>query len=57
MEIICHLADLLADRKEEILAANKVDMDKAVTEGTINKKGFIVLSVGFERRKNQTVLF
>uniref|UniRef100_A0A3Q0T9T5 Delta-1-pyrroline-5-carboxylate synthase n=1 Tax=Amphilophus citrinellus TaxID=61819 RepID=A0A3Q0T9T5_AMPCI len=29
-EIICHLADLLTERKEDILAANKMDMDLAV---------------------------
>uniref|UniRef100_A0A3Q1BZA6 Delta-1-pyrroline-5-carboxylate synthase n=1 Tax=Amphiprion ocellaris TaxID=80972 RepID=A0A3Q1BZA6_AMPOC len=30
-EIICHLADLLTERKEDILAANKTDMDLAVS--------------------------
>lgn len=37
-EIICLLADLLTDRKEEILAANKVDMEQAVNEGRITRK-------------------
>lgn len=32
-EIICHLAELLTERKEEILAANKMDMDLAVNTG------------------------
>ncbi|XP_044194144.1 delta-1-pyrroline-5-carboxylate synthase isoform X5 [Thunnus albacares] len=32
-EIICHLAELLTERKEEILAANKMDMDLAVNAG------------------------
>uniref|UniRef100_A0A3P8T988 Delta-1-pyrroline-5-carboxylate synthase n=1 Tax=Amphiprion percula TaxID=161767 RepID=A0A3P8T988_AMPPE len=32
-EIICHLADLLTERKEDILAANKTDMDLAVGAG------------------------
>nr|XP_046233616.1 delta-1-pyrroline-5-carboxylate synthase isoform X2 [Scatophagus argus] len=32
-EIICHLAELLVERKEEILAANKVDMDLAGNAG------------------------
>ncbi|KAM4524063.1 delta-1-pyrroline-5-carboxylate synthase [Odontesthes bonariensis] len=32
-EIICHLADLLTERKEEILAANKIDMGVAVSAG------------------------
>lgn len=32
-EIICHLAELLTERKEEILAANKADMDLAVNAG------------------------
>ncbi|TMS21891.1 Delta-1-pyrroline-5-carboxylate synthase [Larimichthys crocea] len=32
-EIICHLADLLTERKEEILAANKMDMDLAANAG------------------------
>lgn len=32
-EIICHLAELLAERKDEILAANKMDMEIAVTGG------------------------
>ncbi|XP_028286405.1 delta-1-pyrroline-5-carboxylate synthase isoform X2 [Parambassis ranga] len=32
-EIICHLAELLTERKEDILAANKVDMDQAVCAG------------------------
>lgn len=35
-EIICHLADLLTERKEEILAANKMDMELAVSAGKIN---------------------
>lgn len=34
-EIICHLAELLTDRKEEILAANKTDMDQAVNAGLL----------------------
>lgn len=37
-EIICHLAELLTDRKEEILAANKTDMDQAVNTGRITRK-------------------
>lgn len=37
-EIICHLAELLTDRKEEILAANKTDMDQAVNAGRITRK-------------------
>ncbi|XP_070708158.1 delta-1-pyrroline-5-carboxylate synthase-like [Pempheris klunzingeri] len=32
-EIICHLAELLTERKEEILAANKLDMDLAANAG------------------------
>ncbi|XP_056285628.1 delta-1-pyrroline-5-carboxylate synthase [Pseudoliparis swirei] len=32
-EIICHLAELLTDKKEEILTANKMDMDLAVNAG------------------------
>ncbi|KAM6963826.1 delta-1-pyrroline-5-carboxylate synthase isoform 2-T2 [Tautogolabrus adspersus] len=32
-EIICQLAELLTERKEEILAANKLDMDLAVNAG------------------------
>ncbi|XP_076616122.1 delta-1-pyrroline-5-carboxylate synthase isoform X3 [Chaetodon auriga] len=32
-EIICHLAELLIERKEEILAANKLDMDLAANAG------------------------
>ncbi|XP_020507744.2 delta-1-pyrroline-5-carboxylate synthase isoform X1 [Labrus bergylta] len=32
-EIICQLAELLTERKEEILAANKLDMDLAVNTG------------------------
>ncbi|KAF1373812.1 hypothetical protein PFLUV_G00242830 [Perca fluviatilis] len=31
--IICHLAELLTERKEEILAANKMDIDLAVNAG------------------------
>ncbi|KAK2820458.1 hypothetical protein Q5P01_023417 [Channa striata] len=34
-EIICHLAELLTEKKEEILAANKVDMDLAVNAGQL----------------------
>ncbi|XP_069547350.1 delta-1-pyrroline-5-carboxylate synthase isoform X1 [Brachyistius frenatus] len=34
-EIICHLADLLTERKEEILAANKMDMDLAASAGQL----------------------
>lgn len=37
-EIICHLAELLTDRKEEILAANKTDMDQAVNAGRLTRK-------------------
>ncbi|XP_042363842.1 delta-1-pyrroline-5-carboxylate synthase [Plectropomus leopardus] len=32
-EIICHLAELLTERREEILVANKTDMDLAVNAG------------------------
>ncbi|XP_034049559.1 delta-1-pyrroline-5-carboxylate synthase-like [Thalassophryne amazonica] len=32
-EIICQLADLLTGKKDEILAANKMDMNLAVSEG------------------------
>ncbi|TKS89679.1 Delta-1-pyrroline-5-carboxylate synthase [Collichthys lucidus] len=32
-EIICYLAELLTERKEEILAANKMDMDLAANAG------------------------
>ncbi|XP_022598725.1 delta-1-pyrroline-5-carboxylate synthase-like [Seriola dumerili] len=32
-EIICHLAELLTEKKEEILAANKMDMDLAANAG------------------------
>ncbi|XP_059180942.1 delta-1-pyrroline-5-carboxylate synthase isoform X5 [Centropristis striata] len=32
-EIICHLAELLTERKEEILEANKMDIDLAVNAG------------------------
>ncbi|XP_041670927.1 delta-1-pyrroline-5-carboxylate synthase isoform X1 [Cheilinus undulatus] len=32
-EIICNLAEMLTERKEEILAANKMDMDLAVNAG------------------------
>ncbi|XP_045081878.1 delta-1-pyrroline-5-carboxylate synthase-like isoform X1 [Coregonus clupeaformis] len=35
-EIICYLADLLVEKKEEILAANKVDMDLAVNAGQLS---------------------
>ncbi|XP_014013935.1 delta-1-pyrroline-5-carboxylate synthase isoform X3 [Salmo salar] len=35
-EIICHLADLLVEKKEEILAANKMDMDLAVSAGQLS---------------------
>ncbi|XP_056153147.1 delta-1-pyrroline-5-carboxylate synthase [Lampris incognitus] len=31
-EIICHLADLLTEKRDEILAANKMDMDLAVSQ-------------------------
>uniref|UniRef100_A0A668AJD3 Delta-1-pyrroline-5-carboxylate synthase n=1 Tax=Myripristis murdjan TaxID=586833 RepID=A0A668AJD3_9TELE len=34
-EIICHLAELLTERKDEILAANKMDMDLAVSAGQL----------------------
>uniref|UniRef100_A0A8D3BVE7 Delta-1-pyrroline-5-carboxylate synthase n=1 Tax=Scophthalmus maximus TaxID=52904 RepID=A0A8D3BVE7_SCOMX len=34
-EIICHLSELLTERKEEILAANKMDMDLAVNAGLL----------------------
>ncbi|XP_028989794.1 delta-1-pyrroline-5-carboxylate synthase isoform X2 [Betta splendens] len=34
-EIICHLAELLTERKEEILVANKMDMDLAASAGRL----------------------
>ncbi|XP_068439359.1 delta-1-pyrroline-5-carboxylate synthase isoform X1 [Clinocottus analis] len=34
-EIICHLAELLTDKKEEILTANKMDLDLAVNAGRL----------------------
>lgn len=37
-EIICHLAELLTERKEEILAANKMDMDQAANAGNFSKE-------------------
>lgn len=37
-EIICHLAELLTERKEEILAANKTDMETAVSAGNGNQQ-------------------
>lgn len=33
-EIICHLAELLTERKDEILVANKMDMDLAISAGS-----------------------
>uniref|UniRef100_A0A8C4EWZ9 Delta-1-pyrroline-5-carboxylate synthase n=1 Tax=Dicentrarchus labrax TaxID=13489 RepID=A0A8C4EWZ9_DICLA len=36
-EIICHLAELLTERQEEILAANKMDMDLAVNAAMLNR--------------------
>ncbi|XP_039632082.1 delta-1-pyrroline-5-carboxylate synthase isoform X1 [Polypterus senegalus] len=35
-EIICHLADLLTDQKEEILSANKTDLEIAVGGGRLS---------------------
>ncbi|XP_056433261.1 delta-1-pyrroline-5-carboxylate synthase-like [Gadus chalcogrammus] len=35
-EIICKLADLLMERREEIMAANKMDMDLAVSIGQLS---------------------
>ncbi|XP_061565109.1 delta-1-pyrroline-5-carboxylate synthase isoform X1 [Cololabis saira] len=35
-EIICHLADLLTERKEGILAANKMDMELAASAGHLS---------------------
>uniref|UniRef100_H3CEW9 Delta-1-pyrroline-5-carboxylate synthase n=1 Tax=Tetraodon nigroviridis TaxID=99883 RepID=H3CEW9_TETNG len=35
-EIICHLAELLTGRKEEILAANKIDVDLAINTGSLS---------------------
>ncbi|KAL0984195.1 hypothetical protein UPYG_G00138360 [Umbra pygmaea] len=35
-EIICHLADLLIENKEEILAANRMDMELAVNAGVLS---------------------
>uniref|UniRef100_A0A673XI45 Delta-1-pyrroline-5-carboxylate synthase n=1 Tax=Salmo trutta TaxID=8032 RepID=A0A673XI45_SALTR len=35
--IICHLADLLVEKKEEILAANKTDMDLAANAALLNR--------------------
>ncbi|XP_026206537.1 delta-1-pyrroline-5-carboxylate synthase isoform X2 [Anabas testudineus] len=34
-EIICHLAELLTERKDEILVANKMDMDLAISAGNL----------------------
>ncbi|KAM6897176.1 delta-1-pyrroline-5-carboxylate synthase isoform 2-T2 [Xenentodon cancila] len=35
-EVICHLADLLTERKEDILAANKMDMELAGSAGHLS---------------------
>nr|XP_015203079.1 PREDICTED: delta-1-pyrroline-5-carboxylate synthase isoform X3 [Lepisosteus oculatus] len=35
-EIICHLADLLTEKKDDILAANKKDMEVAVSGGKLS---------------------
>uniref|UniRef100_H2U2Q6 Delta-1-pyrroline-5-carboxylate synthase n=1 Tax=Takifugu rubripes TaxID=31033 RepID=H2U2Q6_TAKRU len=37
-EIICQLAELLTERKEEILAANKMDMDLAINAAALLKR-------------------
>uniref|UniRef100_A0A087X8A4 Delta-1-pyrroline-5-carboxylate synthase n=1 Tax=Poecilia formosa TaxID=48698 RepID=A0A087X8A4_POEFO len=34
-KIICHLAELLTEKKDEILAANKMDMEMAVSAGRL----------------------
>ncbi|XP_041117882.1 delta-1-pyrroline-5-carboxylate synthase-like isoform X3 [Polyodon spathula] len=36
-EIICHLADLLTDQREDILAANKKDLEVAVSGGRLSQ--------------------
>uniref|UniRef100_A0A671Y7F4 Delta-1-pyrroline-5-carboxylate synthase n=1 Tax=Sparus aurata TaxID=8175 RepID=A0A671Y7F4_SPAAU len=36
-EIICHLAELLTERKEEILAASKMDMDQAANAAMLKR--------------------
>uniref|UniRef100_A0A8C9VS87 Delta-1-pyrroline-5-carboxylate synthase n=1 Tax=Scleropages formosus TaxID=113540 RepID=A0A8C9VS87_SCLFO len=36
-EIICHLADLLTEKKDDILAANKKDMDLAESSGRLSQ--------------------
>jgi len=38
-EIICSLADLLTEKKDEILSANKRDMELATTSGTEETRG------------------
>lgn len=36
-EIINHLADLLTDQREEILQANKKDLEEAENKGTVER--------------------
>lgn len=36
-EIIYHLADLLTDQREEILQANKKDLEEAENKGTVER--------------------
>lgn len=56
-EIICHLAELLTDRKDEILAANKADMDQAVNEGRITrKKRNVWFDFTIREEKDQTLI-
>lgn len=56
-EIICHLADLLTERKEEILAANKADMDRAVNEGRITRrKSNVLFDFTIREKKDQTLI-
>ncbi|XP_077407617.1 delta-1-pyrroline-5-carboxylate synthase isoform X3 [Vanacampus margaritifer] len=44
-EIICHVADLLIDRKDDILSANKLDVDLALSQGQLPAAALARLSL------------
>lgn len=57
-EIIFHLADLLTDQREEILQANKKDLEEAENKGTVERfrKLNIVYGIGMIFHKNKAFL-
>ncbi|MEQ2313782.1 hypothetical protein AMECASPLE_005480, partial [Ameca splendens] len=54
-EIICHLAELLIERKDEVLVANKMDIEMAVSAGRLPSAMLKRLSLSLEKLNSLAV--